>query len=75
MLNASHLKLYSEAGAIIIPMSHKLYYSTVQRRDIRAKVQKQLVKGLQTAWVRDRALNFGFCLLVKCYFRVLPLPA
>lgn len=23
MLNASHLKLYSEAGAIIIPMSHK----------------------------------------------------
>lgn len=53
---------------------HKLYYSTVQRRDIRAKVQKQLVKGLQTAWVRDRALNFGFCLLVKCYFRVLPLP-
>lgn len=45
-----------EVRGICDMVLHKLYYSTVQRRDIRAKVQKQLVKGLQTAWVRDRAL-------------------
>lgn len=52
---------------------HKLYYSIVQRRKLRVKVQKQLVKGLQAATVR--APNFGFCLLVKCYFRVLASPS
>ena len=54
---------------------HKLYYSIVQRRKLRVKVQKQPVKELQAAKVSDRAPNFGFCLLVKCYFRVLASPS
>lgn len=37
-------------------------------------VQKQFVKGLQAAKFRDRAPDFGFCLLGKCCFRVLLLP-